>query len=160
MSRPLCASDVMNPEVLTVRERMTVHDLAEFLIDNEISGAPVVDDDGKLVGVVSLVDIVAASSEDVGFDTDDRQPDFYLRDLAESFSEEEIKDLQVERQEHRVAEIMTPSVYAVSEDASISEVASTMLRGHLHRILVTREDALVGIISTSDLLGLLVDETP
>ncbi|MDX1501459.1 MAG: CBS domain-containing protein [Thermoanaerobaculia bacterium] len=158
--RRLCASDVMNPEVLTVRERMAVQDLAEFLIDNEISGAPVVDDEGRLVGVVSMVDIVAAASEAVGFATDDRRPDFYLRDLADSFSEEEIKDLQIEQETSRVGDIMTPSIYSVSEDTSVSEVASMMLRAHLHRVLVTREEALVGIISTSDLLGLLVDETP
>jgi CBS domain-containing protein len=46
----------------------------------------------------------------------------------------------------------------VPEDATVSEVASLMLKGHLHRVLVTRGEKVLGIISTSDLLGLLVDE--
>ena len=49
-------------------------------------------------------------------------------------------------------------VYTVSEDATVSEIASTMLDNHLHRVLVTRDGQPLGIISTSDLLGLLIDE--
>ena len=57
-----------------------------------------------------------------------------------------------------MADIMTPAVYAVAEDATVSEVASMMLKEHLHRVLVTQGEKVVGIISTSDLLGLLIDE--
>lgn len=157
--RQLCASDLMNSDVLTVREDTTVHDLAAFLTDNEISGAPVLDSDGQLIGVVSVVDIVAASSDEGGFERDESNPDFFLRDLQETYSEEEIQDLHLEVEGMTVADIMTPSVYSVAEDASVSEIASTMLSAHLHRLLVTNGDgALVGIISTSDLLGLLIDE--
>ena len=60
--RPITASDLMNPEVLTVRDDMTVRELAAFLIENEISGAPVADAEERLVGVVSLVDVAAVAS--------------------------------------------------------------------------------------------------
>ncbi len=53
---------------------------------------------------------------------------------------------------------MTPTVYSVPEDATVPEIASMMLSGHLHRLLVTRDDRPIGIVSTSDLLGLLVEE--
>ena len=53
---------------------------------------------------------------------------------------------------------MNPKIYSVKEDATVSEIASLMLKGHIHRLLVTREDRAVGIITTSDLLGLLVGE--
>jgi CBS domain-containing protein len=53
---------------------------------------------------------------------------------------------------------MTPAVWTVSEDATVPEVASLMLKEHLHRLVVVRQDEPVGIISTSDLLGLLMDE--
>ena len=53
---------------------------------------------------------------------------------------------------------MNPKIYSVKEDATVSEIASMMLKGHIHRLLVTREDRAVGIITTSDLLGLLVGE--
>jgi len=117
----------MNPNVLAVREDMTVEDLSAFLLDNEITGAPVENVRGQLVGVVSLADIVRATTEE----------------LEEGWV---------------VADIMTPEIYSVSEDATVSEIASTLLDNHLHRLLVTRDDQPAGIISTSDLLGLLIDE--
>lgn len=126
--RPITARDLMNPEVLTVETSMLVRDLAAFLVDNEISGAPVEDAEGRLVGVVSLVDLAAS---------------------------------QIDDERLTVAEIMTPALYTIDENATVSEVASTMLDGHVHRLLVTGEkpDSVVGIVSTSDLLGLLVEES-
>ncbi|MFQ5675044.1 MAG: CBS domain-containing protein, partial [bacterium] len=56
--KTLRAKDVMNTNVLTVNNDMTVHELALFFTENMISGAPVVDEAGKLLGVVSLSDIV------------------------------------------------------------------------------------------------------
>ncbi len=128
--RPITASDLMNPIVLVAREDMVLKDLATFLLDNEITGAPVEDRFGNLVGVVSLVDLVQAAYEN--------EPDGEEGRLANG--------------------IMTPGVFSVPEDATVSEVASTMVDNHLHRLLVTRDGKPLGIISSSDLLGLLVDE--
>ncbi len=122
--RPITAGDLMNPEILTVREDMVVNDLAAFLTDNEITGAPVEDAEGKLVGVVSVVDIAAEGS-------------------GENLL---------------VGDIMTPEVRSVTEDAPVPEVATVMLENHMHRVLVTRDNLPVGIVSTTDLLGLLVEE--
>ena len=61
--RPINARDLMNPVPLTVSETMSIGELATFLTDNEISGAPVVDHEGRLVGVVSVVDLARADSE-------------------------------------------------------------------------------------------------
>ena len=152
--RPITASDLMNPEVLTVQTDMTVRELASFLIDNEISGAPVADTEGRLVGVVSLADIAAAAT---GEDRSGEEGSGYFgRAWDDSLDEEDVEDLPLDGM--RVADIMTPQVYSVKEDATVSEIASLMLKGHLHRLLVTREDRAVGIITTSDLLGLLVGE--
>jgi CBS domain-containing protein len=156
--RKITAHDLMNPDVLTVRDSMSVRELARFLLDKQISGAPVVDEKGNLAGVVSLTDIVAVASNDVDVANDRRNPDFYLRDLEETYSEEEVQNFRIEEEDLPVREIMTPTVYSVDEEATVSEIASMMLDGHLHRILVTRNGTAVGIISTSDLLGLLVEE--
>lgn len=156
--RKITAHDLMNPDVLTVRDSMSVRELARFLLDKQISGAPVVDDKGNLAGVVSLTDIVAVASNDVDVANDRRNPDVYLRDLEETYSEEEVQNFRIEEEDLPVREIMTPTVYSVDEEATVSEIASMMLDGHLHRILVTRNGTAVGIISTSDLLGLLVEE--
>jgi CBS domain-containing protein len=164
----------MNPRVLTVRAGMTVRELAHFLMENEISGAPVVDEDGKLVGVVSVTDVSIALAEDGEEseegeegeeDADDDEEDegdrtasdFFRYEWGEGLSREKIEDLQLE-DELEVREIMTPEVHTVPEETPIPEVAELMIRSHVHRLLVTREDKVVGILSTSDLLGLLVNE--
>ena len=71
-----------------------------------------------------------------------------------------MSDFRVDNEDLQVGEIMTPTIFSVGEDATVSEVASVMLRGHLHRLLVTRDDRPIGIVSSSDLLGLLVEEAP
>ena len=152
--RPITASDLMNPEVLTVRDDMSVRELASFLIENEISGAPVADAEGRLVGVVSLVDIAALASGEGRRGGDGSG--FFGPDWDDGLDEEDMEDL--DQDGLRVADIMTPQVFSVSEDATVPEIASLMLKGHLHRLLVTREDRAIGIITTSDLLGLLVGE--
>jgi CBS domain-containing protein len=155
--RPITASDLMNPGVLTVREDMTVRELASFLMEHEISGAPVADAQGRLVGVVSLVDIAALASGE-GRSTGEEGSSFFGRDWEDGLDEEDVEELQLDQDGLRVADIMNPKIFSVREDATVAEIASLMLNGHLHRLLVTREDRAVGIITTSDLLGLLVGE--
>jgi CBS domain-containing protein len=157
--RPITAADLMNPEVLTVREDLTVEALARFLIANEISGAPVESADGRLVGVVSLRDIVAYATGEDDDDGEEAHSDYYARGWEEDgWSEEDLEELDLGGEELLVEDIMTPRVFSVSEDASVPEIASLMLKEHLHRLLVIRDGRPLGIISTSDLLGLLVEE--
>ena len=155
--RLITASDLMNPRVLTIRHDMTVPELANFLVANDISGAPVEDGSGKLVGVVSLSDLAEVLVEDDGEDGD-RGALFFSSEWDEGLSAEEIEDLPADATELTVADIMTPDVYTVNEETPVSEIAEAMIANHIHRLLVTREDRVVGIISTSDLLGLLVEE--
>lgn len=162
--RPITAADLMNPEVLTVTEDMTVEDLAAFLLDNEITGAPVVDREDRLVGVVSVVDIADVTAgegeeDDGGIDAP-AGADFFAQGWEVGLPEEarEELDLEEEHGEILVGEIMNPEIYSVPEDATVAEVAMTMLKNHVHRILVIEEGRAVGIITTSDLLGLLVEE--
>lgn len=156
--RDLVARDVMNPDVLTVRDDMSVTDLAEFLTDNEISGAPVEDAENRLIGVVSLTDVAAAftGQRDQAV-LDHPEPDFYLRSWEEKFNAEDLAGLRVADSEATVGEIMTPSIFAIDEEMPVSRVAEKMIHSHIHRLLVTRDRKVVGIVTTSDLLGLLVD---
>jgi CBS domain-containing protein len=162
--RPITASDLMNPEVLRVRGDMTIEDLAAFLLDREISGAPVEDDAGRIVGVVSLTDVVGVvagrrtlAAARAGGDGGGALPPGVAEDpdpLDETFSGE----LDGESDRILVRDVMTVGVEAVPEHSLVPEVAARLLEGHLHRLLVTRGEEVVGILSTSDLLGLLVTE--
>ena len=157
MSQSPRAKDVMSPEVLTVRSDMTVRDLADFLIDHGISGAPVEDEKGKVVGVVSMTDIAMAGSDESIVEGGEPPADFYLGDWQESYDAEDLRGLSIRHEGRHVESIMTPSVISVPEDAPISEVAKTMLGGRVHRVLVTRDEEIVGIISSLDLLQILAE---
>jgi CBS domain-containing protein len=157
MTITLTARDVMNPEVLSVQDDMTVQELAAFLIAHEISGAPVKDRAGKVVGVVSFTDIALATPEDGRLKRVRPEPDFFVRGWEEELEPEEMARLHLVGEGLQVGEIMTPAVYAVEEHTPLGEVARMMREGHLHRLLVLREGTLVGILTTSDLLKVLAE---
>lgn len=159
MPKSLTAQDIMNREVMTVTNEMTVKELAGFLTDQEISGAPVEDESGALIGVVSVTDIVRAASAggDRLMNGHDREAHFYTRGWEGKLSADELETLHLQDDELRVREIMTPSVFAVEAEAPINTVAQSMMDSHLHRLLVVREGKVVGIVSTSDLLSLLAE---
>ena len=121
----LKARDVMIPEVLALRADMTVREAALFLTGHQIAGAPVLDEKGHLVGVVSLTD------------------------LAEN--EDDVDDVQVR-------EIMTPTVYTVPDDEPVPAIARAMIAGRIHRLFVTRDKHVVGVVTPMDLLRLLTGE--
>lgn len=150
------ARDVMNAEILTVAEDMTVHELATFLTDHEISGAPVEDVEGRLIGVVSTTDIARTAFESGSAEEDEEHP-FYRSWADAGLDVDDLGDLHIEEEGLLVGDIMTPTVFAVEADAPISHVAQSMLDGHLHRLLVIEGRKVIGIVSTSDLLRLLAE---
>jgi CBS domain-containing protein len=156
--RALVARDLMNADVLKVQDDMSLTDLAEFLTENEISGAPVEDAEGRLVGVVSLSDLAAAiTGERDQAVVDHSQPSFFVRHWEDKFNPEDLAGLRIAESEATVGEIMTPSIFAVDEEMPVSSIAEKMIHSHVHRLLVTRHQKVVGIVTTSDLLGLLVE---
>ena len=154
--RQATARDIMNAEILSVTEDMTLHELATFLTDHEISGAPVEDVDGRLIGVVSTTDVARNAFESGSLDESEEHP-FYHSWAAVSLDPDDMEDLHVEEEGMQVRDIMTPTVFAVEADAPVAHVARSMLDGHLHRLLVIEGQKVVGIISTSDLLRLLAE---
>lgn len=152
-------AEVMNPDVLKVRDDMSLEELAGFLTDHEITGAPVEDEQGRLVGVVSVVDLAKAAAEQGALAPDrSNQPDYYVRGWQETLDEKEMHWLRVADGSMTVRDIMSQEIFSVSEETPISEVAMMMMKGHVHRLLVLRDGGIVGIVSTSDLLSLLADE--
>jgi CBS domain-containing protein len=56
-----------------------------------------------------------------------------------------------------VRDIMTPTIFRVNENATVQQVAGTMIRSHIHRVFVTQEEKVVGIISAADMLRVIRD---
>jgi CBS domain-containing protein len=154
--------DVMTGEVLRVPETMSAGELAAFLSEREISGAPVVDAQGRLVGVVSTADLARLASEKVDWSGESRQS-FYrttpLDDevMVELYGLSELAEVAPEGSGTLVRDFMSPVIQSVDVATPIPEVARVMLGGHYHRLLVTRGEELVGIVTSMDLLALLAE---
>ena len=154
----LTAKDVMIQEVLEVRAEWSLQRLVEFLVENSISGAPVTTENGKLVGVVSLTDIIRhdtlleKGSQSYG------THEYYLHTLESQFAPQEIDSLHFGNEPlMTVRDIMAPTIFRVDENATVQQVADTMIRGRIHRVFVTQEEKVVGIISAADMLRVIRD---
>jgi CBS domain-containing protein len=147
----LTAKDVMNADVLSVPPDLTVHELAAFLVEHQISGAPVVDHRGQLVGLASLTDIAESDA------LRDDAPEAEAPRRRHERARDELAGLHVQRTDLLVQDIMTPTVYSVNPDTPVAELAQTMIAGRIHRLLVTVDGRVAGIVTSLDLLRLLVD---
>jgi CBS domain-containing protein len=148
--------DVMTRLVHTAGAHWTLEELKTFLLEHGISGAPVVDSAGRLAGVVSTTDLVRASSAALG--TDQSPGGYFATSLDRPLSAAELGSLQIEGEgEQRVRDVMTPVVFQTESDTPLDEVADIMIQGHIHRVIVTKDGAVTGIVSALDLVRALRD---
>ena len=152
----LTVKDVMQREVLAVDADWPLDKLAGFLVDNSISGAPVTDENGELVGVVSLTDLVRHSSmPDKDTETANTH-DVYRDDLERHMSHEQLRVFHTQYESPiQVREIMTPMIFKVSEEDCVQDVAATMIKGRINRVFVTRGSTLTGIVTALDMLQVI-----
>jgi CBS domain-containing protein len=156
----LRARDIMTSDIVSVEETATVRELVALLQDHEISGVPVVNERGKITGVVSAGDAAAVVSENEAVAPERASPEYYVRGWEDKLNPEDLRQLHIEDEGLLVKDIMTRSVYTVASDAPIGEVAHTMVSGHVHRLLVAESDKLVGIVTTLDVLREIAKATP
>ncbi|MGY0217100.1 CBS domain-containing protein [Endozoicomonadaceae bacterium StTr2] len=149
------ADQIMCQNVMTVPEDWPVDQLARFLTDKSISGAPVINDSGQLTGVVSFSDIVRHAGSDM-VDHSRRDDDFYNSMLNASMSPEDQRSFHESVDDTvMVRDIMTPMIFEVAPDTPLFQVAEAMAKGRIHRVMVTEKRELKGIISALDILKVL-----
>jgi CBS domain-containing protein len=141
------ASDVMVTDVVTVRPDMPVREAAKILLDHRISAAPVLNAQGRLVGILSEGDLMRRA--EIGTE---RRRSWWLDLLA---GESARADDYIRAHGTRVADLMTKDVVTASENASLSEIAALLERHRVKRVPIVRGDALVGIVSRANLLQAL-----
>lgn len=141
------ARDVMATEVASVAPHIAVVDAARFLLERHISGAPVVDDDGRLVGIVSEGDLMRRAETGT-----DRRPSWWLALLT---SAEDAAREYLKTHGRRVADVMTADVITVDEDTPLADVAAILERRRIKRVPVVRDHRVIGIVSRADLLRAL-----
>lgn len=150
----LLAKDIMNPDVFSVGPDWSIGQLADFFIEKAISGAPVISESDKLLGVVSMTDLIRQKSMPGTIFHSDNIEECYIYSPERQYSPAEIGSTRIDSESLvTVRDIMTPVTFSVSEYAKIQDVADAMLRGQIHRVFVTRNDVLIGIITTMDMLN-------
>lgn len=138
------AADVMTTEVITVDPEWTVPAIAQLLRERGISGVPVVDGDGRLIGIVSDADLIGHVAV-VG-----KRPRSWWLDL---FSDDSATAREYVRTHGRTArDVMTADVISVERTASLADVADTMRKHRVKRLPVVDGGRLLGIVTRGDLL--------
>ena len=148
--------DLMNPDIMTVADDMTTDALARYLIEREISGAPVVDSQGHIIGVVSMTDIGRKMAEPSDVETSGRSG--FYRDISADPTLEDLGQRYVEERAFTVRDVMTPVIHHVPVTASVAEAAQMMVDQHIHRLIVTQGKEPVGIITSLDLLKMVGEQ--
>ncbi len=147
----MVAKDIMRRRVVSVRPEMTLRDLARLFTDRGISGAPVVDSRGALLGVISKTDLVRQERQAAV----SHVPPFY-RQSDELGTPHPV---QLEAPDFtRVRDAMTPTVLSADEETPLSELARFMLKRRIHRVIITRDGKSRGIVTSMDVLRGLLEE--
>lgn len=142
----LRAKDIMTKDVITVNPSMTIEEFARILMKNQISGAPVVDKDGLLLGIVTENDLITQNKR-LHIPTILRLFDAFIP-LGTSRLEKEIKRITATT----VGEICTKKVITVDPETPLEEIATLMTEKKIHLIPVIKEGKIVGIIGKKDII--------
>jgi CBS domain-containing protein len=147
------ARDVMTTPVVTVRPDTRVEEIAQLLLERRISGVPVVDAAGTVVGLVTEGDLMRRP--EIGTE---RQRGWWLR----FFGDERARAEEYARAHgSRAEQVMTRNVVTVSDETSLAEIARLLEEHHIKRVPVVRGGKLVGIVSRANLLhGLATHADP
>jgi CBS domain-containing protein len=135
-------SELMTKEALVIKDSVPTDRMAKLFAKHEISGAPVINDQGDLVGVVSVADLSRGKKGSSA-----GKSDYYLNPSWGTVTvEKETSDTVT------VKDIMTNLIICAEEDDDIEVAADHMVNHGIHRVIVTRENKVVGVITSSDLV--------
>lgn len=130
------AKDLMRRDVFTIREDDSVESLLEVLVGEHLHGAPVIDEDGKLVGVVSQLDVFFGTMTREG-GTGSRVP-------------KSLEGLLVK-------DIMTSPAVSADEETELPALCRMMHKLRIHRVPIVNEGRVTGIVSSLDICAAVAD---
>jgi CBS domain-containing protein len=142
------AADIMVTNVITVRPDASVKDVAQILLARRISALPVVDDAGKLLGIISEADLIHRA--EVGTE---RPYSWWLEFLT---AREILAQDYIKAHARLAADIMTRTVVTVTADTPVREIVSLFEKHGIKRVPVVAKGKLVGIVSRADLVQALL----
>ena len=172
----------MQSDVVTVRPDASVREVARIMTRAKISGVPVVEDSGRIAGVVSAADLLRLAArqadlqlEELSFPGDwtdmatpesmpvegDESDPWYAEPDGPRWlgvaGELDWAD-QAATGETQVRDVMTGAHFTVDADATVAELARFLLKGRIHRALVVEDDRLIAIVTSFDVLRAVADE--
>jgi CBS-domain-containing membrane protein len=141
------ASDIMVTDVITVKPESDVPEVAALLLTNHISAAPVVDDAGMLVGMISEGDLIRRGEAETG-----HERPWWLKLLMgrELLAAEFLRE-----HSRRVADLMTREVVSAEPDTPVAEIATLLERHRIKRVPIVQNGKVVGIVSRANLIQAL-----
>lgn len=145
------AQDIMEKEVIFVQENTSIEELAKILTENKISGVPVVNAKGNLLGIVTEGDLLRK-------EINPRMPNF-INILGAIIFYNGVKRYNEDFKKivaGKASEIMTPNVITVAKEDEVSKVAKLMIDKEIKRVPVVENGKVVGIISRSDIVKTLI----
>lgn len=145
LDKALLARDIMTADVVSVGPEATLHEIAEALAENRISGVPVVDDEMRVIGIVSERDLIDEDRRRVKLPRTLLYGVLRIPDDVLAAAYDEGNTLKAEA-------VMTKRVITYPDDVPAREVAVTMIQRKINRIPITRDGKLVGIVSRADVL--------
>jgi CBS domain-containing protein len=147
----LVAREIMTTKIITVTPETAVSELAQILATANIGGAPVVDEEGRLLGVVTESDLIDQTKK-VHIPT--------VVAILDSLIFLERPD-KMEKDIRKIAGTVVGDIYSknpvtVSEETPLDEIATIMAKKHVHTLPVMRDEQLVGVIGKGDIIRTLI----
>lgn len=150
------ARAIMRSEVITIPYATPLSEVERILSDNRISGAPVTDESGHIVGIISVRDLVERYAEDP--DARPRRDHGFYHLSSEEMLEDDFDSFEVPDESEETAEdVMSAEIYSVPAEAGLMEIARIMAKHKIHRVLVAENGRHVGLITTLEVLQALAD---
>ncbi len=143
----MLAKEIMTKEVISVKSQDLVEDVIKILMDKNISGVPVVDDENHVIGIVTEGDLIYRSKK-LKIPTFFSILDGYVFLESTKTIEKQLKKMVG----YRVEDVMTVDVITVEEDQTVEDVATLMTKEKINRVPVVAAGKLVGIISRRDII--------
>jgi CBS domain-containing protein len=147
----LKARDIMTKNVVTVTPDTEITRAAKLLLDNHFNGLPVVDDNGRLVGIICQDDLVIQQKK-----LPLPSVFTFLDGLIPLTSYRSIEKEMGKIAATKVVQAMTPDPITIDPDASLEDIATLMVNNNIHTLPVLDHDRLVGVIGKEDVLRTLM----
>lgn len=144
------ARDIMTSDVKVLKADDSVKHAARFFVENKIGGAPVVDDNGNLIGLISESDLISQDVK-IHFPSYIHFLDSYIFLGSQKRFEETLKRAAAAK----VGELMATEVVSVKPDTDIEEVATLMMEKHIGRVPVVEDGRVLGLITKGDIVRTL-----